>query len=160
MLCSTLGTIHWTFCSSVFGWLLNVWELGDEYSQFEMNVRPIGDGECFFEFWKMSFRMHGRNLTWPHCFTRWDLHRLRKDWKGETFSFSQDKKTIASIFGAGGLLLKVHQGVCNPGISPHQIFQTRVEIMEEEKAIDSFEKLKDILSNVLILTIPKWYEPF
>jgi hypothetical protein len=32
--------------------------------------------------------------------------------------------------------------------------------MEEEKAIDSFEKLKDILSNVLILTIPKWYEPF
>jgi hypothetical protein len=32
--------------------------------------------------------------------------------------------------------------------------------MEEEKAIDVFEKLKDIISNVPILTTPKWYEPF
>jgi hypothetical protein len=32
--------------------------------------------------------------------------------------------------------------------------------MDEEKVIDAFEKLKDIFSNVLILTTPKWYEPF
>jgi hypothetical protein len=42
------------------------------------------------------------------------------------FPFSQDKETIANIFGASGLLPKVHQGVCNLGISPRQIFQTRV----------------------------------
>jgi hypothetical protein len=122
-----VGTIHWTFCSSVLGWLLNVWELGDAYLQFEMTVLPVGDGECFFESWKMSFRMHGKNPTWPHCFTRWDSHRLHQDWKGEIFSFSQNKEIIASIFGASGLLPKVHQGVCNLGISPHQIFQTRVK---------------------------------
>ncbi len=93
--------------------------VGDAYSQFEMIVLLIGDGECLFESWKMSFRMHGRNPTWPHCFTRWDSHRLHQDWKGELFSISQVKETIASIFGASGLLRKVHQGVCNLGISPH-----------------------------------------
>jgi len=32
--------------------------------------------------------------------------------------------------------------------------------MEEEKAINVFEKVKDMLSNALILMTPKWYELF
>jgi hypothetical protein len=33
-------------------------------------------------------------------------------------------------------------------------------IVEEEKAINTFEKFKEILSNAPILRTPKWYELF
>ncbi len=68
----SVGAIHRTFSLRFLGWFLCVWELRDASSWFEMSVWLIGDGKCFFEFWKLC--LHQRNLAWPHHFTWWYSH--------------------------------------------------------------------------------------
>jgi hypothetical protein len=36
-------------------------------------------------------------------------------------------------------------------------FKHKMEIVEEAKVIETFEKLKELPSNALILMAPKWY---
>jgi hypothetical protein len=67
-----------------------------------------------------------KGILFGHIVSQDGIHTNHANIEKVKSSFSQNKETIASIFRASELLPKVHKGVCNPCISPQQIFQTRV----------------------------------
>ncbi len=68
-----------------------------------------------------------KGILFGHIVSQDGIHTNPANIEKVKSSFSQNKETIASIFQESRLLPKVHQRVCNPCISPQQIFQTRVK---------------------------------
>jgi hypothetical protein len=67
---------------------------------------------------------------------------------------------LRAFLGQAGYYQRFIEGYATHAYHLTKLFKHELEIMEEEKVINAFEKLKDILSNDPILMTPKWYETF
>lgn len=80
--------------------------------------------------------------------------------KVKFFPFPKTRRQLQAFLGQAGYYRRFIKGYATQAYHLTKFFKHGSKIIEEEKAIDVFEKLKDIISNVPILTTPNWYEPF